>query len=73
MGIKASGGKMNEIRNKYKHTVCGTETTMSDEEARTLADDPMFYEETYCDQCDDYFELYDFTWSGTNIRLGENR
>jgi hypothetical protein len=49
---------------------CKTLTTMSQPLAETYARDPKFYGATYCCGCGSHFPVDEFTWSGTDSRVG---
>lgn len=66
-------GFVRPVRNKYIHTVCGTETKMGDAIAETYARDPKFYGSTFCVGCGTHFpvgEHGDFVWSDTDEKVG---
>ena len=49
-------------RDSYRHTVCGTVTTMHRSIAETYARDPNFYSGTFCSGCRAHFPLCEFVW-----------
>lgn len=49
---------------------CGITTTMGLALAETYARDPKFYGATYCCGCGAHFPVDQFTWSGTDQRVG---
>jgi hypothetical protein len=63
-------GFVRPLRRSYKHTVCGTETTMGQAIAETYARNPKFYSATFCCQCKTHKPLNEFHWSGTTEIVG---
>lgn len=55
-------GFVKPVRTSYRHTVCGTTTTMGLKIAETYARDPRFYGATYCVHCSKHRPLFEFTW-----------
>lgn len=55
-------GFVRPVRRSYKHTSCGTVTTMGVALAETYARDPKFYGGTYCVHCQMHRPVYEFTW-----------
>ena len=55
-------GFVRPVRRSYIHTVCGSDTSMSQEIAETYARDPMFYNGTFCCACARHFPLDQFVW-----------
>lgn len=55
-------GFVRPVRRTYIHTVCGTETRMSQDIAETYARDPSFYSGTFCVQCGKHLPLDQFVW-----------
>jgi len=45
------------VRREYRHTACGTKTTMPTACAETYARDPKFYTGTFCCACNKHFPL----------------
>lgn len=58
------------VRRKYVHETCGAATTMSLAIAETYARDPKFYGATYCVHCYRHAPVAEFTWDGTDERVG---
>lgn len=63
-------GFVRPVRNSYRHDKCGTMTTMGQALSETYARDPKFYGATYCVCCRAHFPVSEFTWAGTNERVG---
>lgn len=60
------------VRSTYIHTDgCGGATTMGADLAESFARDPDQYGKTFCASCQDYFDVTQFTWEGTDQRLDE--
>ncbi|AGM11259.1 hypothetical protein HHTV1_3 [Haloarcula hispanica tailed virus 1] len=60
------------VRSTYIHTDgCGGATTMGADLAESFARDPHQYGKTFCASCQDYFDVTQFTWEGTDQRLDE--
>jgi len=60
------------MRSTYIHTDgCGGATTMGSDLAESFARDPHQYGKTFCAACQDYFDVTQFTWEGTDQRLDE--
>jgi len=55
-------GFIRPVRRSYKHTKCGTVTTMGLALAETYARDPKFYSGTFCCGCRTHFPVAEFTW-----------
>ena len=55
-------GFVRPVRRRYIHTVCGTETRMSQSIAETYARDPKFYNATFCCTCGRHLPLPEFVW-----------
>jgi hypothetical protein len=55
-------GFVRPYRDTYRHTVCGTPTTMGRAIAETYARDPSFYGGTFCVTCSKHRPLSEFTW-----------
>ncbi len=55
-------GFVRPVRRSYIHTVCGSDTRMSQEIAETYARDPKFYAGTFCCACGKHFPLDQFVW-----------
>lgn len=55
-------GFVQPCRDTYRHTTCGTPTTMGSAIAETYARDPWFYGATYCVHCSMHRPLAEFTW-----------
>lgn len=55
-------GYVKPYRDTYRHTACGSTTTMPAATAQTYARDPWFYGGTYCVRCGMHRDLDEFTW-----------
>ncbi len=55
-------GFVRPVRRSYKHTVCGSVTTMGIELSETYARDPGFYGSTYCVNCRMHKPVSEFVW-----------
>lgn len=49
---------------------CGSLTTMNQTIAETYAANPAFYGATYCMGCKKHLPVQEFTWDGTNLKVG---
>lgn len=68
-----SKGYVRPLRVSYRHTVCGTETTMPEKCAESYAVKPDFYTSTFCCACRDYFpvgENGNFKWLDDGTKVG---
>lgn len=66
-------GFQRPVRRSYKHTKCGTVTTMGQSLAETYARDPGFYSGTFCCGCRNHFPVGaegEFIWDGTSEKVG---
>lgn len=63
-------GFVRPVRRSYKHTKCGTETTMGLALAETYARDPQFYGGTFCCGCSNHFPVGEFTWEPDGSVVG---
>jgi len=63
-------GFVRPLRMSYVHTPCGSVTTMARSIAETYARDPNFYGSTYCVKCSKHRPLDEFTWDGTDQKVG---
>lgn len=69
--VSEPGPLVRPLRTTYRHTDgCDQVTTMGLELARTWASDPSFYGATYCAVCRMHRPVEEFTWYGTDERLG---
>ena len=55
-------GFIRPVRQSYKHTTCGTVTSMGLAIAETYARDPKFYGATYCVHCRMHKPVSEFVW-----------
>lgn len=63
-------GFVRPVRTSYVHSTCGTLTTMSRPIAETYARDPKFYGRTFCCSCREHLPVDEFTWDGTDEKVG---
>ena len=63
-------GFVRPIRRTYIHTKCGVATTMGGALAETYAREPKFYSATYCCGCMKHLDVNEFTWDGTDEKVG---
>lgn len=63
-------GFLRPVRRSYKHTKCGTVTTMGHALAETYARDPGFYGGTFCCGCGAHFPVAEFTWEPDGSVVG---
>lgn len=63
-------GFVRPVRDSYVHTRCGSLTRMNRTIAETYARNPKFYGATYCVGCQKHLPVSEFTWDGTNERVG---
>lgn len=63
-------GFVRPVRKAYVHEECGVTTTMADAIAETYARDPKYYGATFCCGCGDHFPVDEFTWKGTDEKVG---
>ena len=66
-------GFVRPVRRTYRHTKCGTNTSMSQSIAETYARDPKFYSGTFCVACGKHFPVGpdgEFVWIDDGTRVG---
>lgn len=63
-------GFIRPLRRKYEHDTCKTTTIMSIGIAETYACKPTFYASTFCYECSAHFPVAEFTWCGSQERVG---
>lgn len=63
-------GFVRPVRQSYKHTKCGTVTTMGQALAEIYARDPKFYSGTFCCHCRTHFPFAEFTWEPDGTAVG---
>ena len=69
-----SKGFIRPVRDTYVHDVCTGVTTMAPCIAETFARDPAYYTATYCSVCKTHNPVgasSEFTWMGTNEKVGQ--
>lgn len=65
-----ANGFVRPVRHSYRHTKCGTVTTMGQALAETYARDPKFYGGTFCCGCHTHFPVAEFTWEPDGSVVG---
>ena len=60
-------GFVRPVRQRYIHTVCGSETHMGLALAETYARNPKFYGATYCVHCQMHKPVAEFVWLDRTI------
>lgn len=63
-------GFVRPVRQRYRHTKCGTVTTMGLALAETYAREPKFYGGTFCVGCGTHFPVGEFTWEPDGSVVG---
>lgn len=63
-------GFVRPVRRSYKHTKCGTVTTMGRSIAETYARNPAFYGGTFCGGCGTHYPVSEFTWEPDGSVVG---
>lgn len=63
-------GFVRPVKRSYKHSKCGTVTTMGQAIAETYARNPKFYGGTYCCVCGSHFPVAEFTWEPDGSPVG---
>jgi hypothetical protein len=66
-------GFIRPVRDAYRHTRCGTVTTMGQALAETYAREPGFYGATYCCHCRGHFRVGaegEFDWYPIGGKVG---
>ena len=63
-------GFVRPVRRTYRHTSCGTTTTMAQAIAETYARDPKFYGATYCMACEMHRPVTEFVWDDDETVVG---
>ena len=56
-------GFVRPYRDEYRHTTCGTVTTMGYQLSATYARQPKFYGATYCVHCQMHKPVSEFVWT----------
>jgi len=57
-------------RDRYKHVVCSSVTTMAEPIALTYAKNPQFYGATYCCHCQMHRPVTEFRWLDDGTVVG---
>lgn len=66
-------GFVRPVRREYRHDICGSVTTMSQEIAETYARQPHFYGSTYCVNCAKHRPVGpdgEFSWLDDESKVG---
>jgi hypothetical protein len=63
-------GFVRPFRDRYKHTVCGSVTTMGRALSETYARDPKFYGATFCCNCNRHLPVSEFVWAADGQVVG---
>lgn len=63
-------GFVRPYRDRYKHSKCGTVTTMGRDLSETYARQPSFYSHTFCVSCNRHLPVSEFTWTADDQVVG---
>lgn len=63
-------GFVRPYRDAYRHTACGTVTTMGRALSETYARQPTFYGATFCVNCNKHLPVAEFTWTADGQTVG---
>jgi hypothetical protein len=63
-------GFVRPYRDAYRHTACGSVTTMGVALSETYARNPAFYGATYCVKCQMHKPVAEFTWTADGEVVG---
>jgi hypothetical protein len=63
-------GFVRPYRDRYRHQVCGTTTTMGRSLSETYARDPSFYGSTFCVNCNKHLPVAEFVWTSDGEQVG---
>lgn len=63
-------GFVRPYRDKYRHGVCGSVTSMGRALSETYARDPKFYGATFCVRCNAHFPVSQFVWTADGAEVG---
>lgn len=63
-------GFVRPYRDAYRHSACGTMTTMGRALSETYARDPKYYGATFCCACRDHFHVSEFRWEADGKMVG---
>jgi len=63
-------GFVRPYRDAYRHTTCGSVTTMGRALSETYARDPKFYGATYCVHCQKHLPVSEFVWDADGEVVG---
>jgi hypothetical protein len=63
-------GFVRPYRDSYRHTTCGTVTTMGRALSETYARDPSFYGATFCVHCNQHLPVAEFVWTADGQQVG---
>jgi len=63
-------GFVRPYRDRYKHSTCGSVTTMGRALSETYARDPKFYGSTFCVNCNAHYPVDQFIWTADGAQVG---
>ena|SRR6185369_5389237 len=63
-------GFVRPYRDAYRHTSCGSVTTMGRALSETYARQPTFYSHTFCVNCNRHLPVAEFTWTLDGQQVG---
>lgn len=63
-------GFVRPYRDSYRHTTCGTVTTMGRALSETYARLPSFYGATFCVACNRHLPVAEFVWTADGLQVG---
>mgnify|MGYP001586366908 CR=1 FL=1 len=63
-------GFVRPYRDAYRHSTCGTVTTMGRALSETYARDPSFYSHTFCVTCNKHLPVGKFVWMADGETVG---
>jgi hypothetical protein len=63
-------GFVRPYRDAYRHTTCGSVTSMGRALSETYARDPTFYGATFCVTCNRHLPVSEFTWTADGQQVG---
>lgn len=63
-------GFVRPYRDSYRHTTCGTVTSMGRALSETYARNPAFYNATFCVGCNRHLPLTEFVWTLDGQQVG---
>lgn len=63
-------GFVRPYRDAYKHTTCGSVTTMGRALSETYSRQPTFYSHTFCVRCNKHLPVAEFVWTADGQQVG---